>query len=119
MRMQREAGKIRRRIATMYNFNPFELMKKMGTIEAQMKTIKESLAKLTATGSAGAGMVEVTINGEYQVISVNVSEIIIDKNEKEMLQVMIASAFNDASNKMRQIIEDYTKREAAKLGITP
>ena len=29
-------------------------MKKMGTIEAQMKTIKESLSKLKATGSAGA-----------------------------------------------------------------
>ena len=103
----------------MLNFNPFELMKQMGTIEAQMKTIKEQLAKLTVTGSAGAGMVEVTINGEYQVLSVDVAEIIIDKNEKEMLQVMIASAFNDASNKMKSIIEDFTKREAAKLGIKP
>lgn len=93
-------------------------MKKMGTIEAQMKTIKESLSKLTATGSAGAGMVEVSINGEYQVLSVNVAEIIIDKNEKDMLQVMIASAFNDASNKMKLMIEEFTKREAAKLGIT-
>ena len=102
----------------MFNFNPFDLMKKMGTIEAQMKTIKESLSKLTATGSAGAGMVEVSINGEYQVLSVNVAEIIIDKNEKEMLQVMIASAFNDASNKMKLMIEEFTKREAAKLGIT-
>ena len=102
----------------MFNFNPFDLMKKMGTIEAQMKTIKESLSKLTATGSAGAGMVEVSINGEYQVLSVNVAEIIIDKNEKDMLQVMIASAFNDASNKMKLMIEEFTKREAAKLGIT-
>jgi DNA-binding protein YbaB len=63
-------------------------------------------------------MVEVSINGEYQVLSVNVAEIIIDKNEKEMLQVMIASAFNDASNKMKLMIEEFTKREAAKLGIT-
>mgnify|MGYP002512131493 CR=1 FL=1 len=94
-------------------------MKKMGTIEAQMKTIKEQLAKLTATGSAGAGMVEVTINGEYQVVSVNIAEIIINKKKKDMLQVMIASAFNDASAKMKTNIEDYTKREAAKLGITP
>ena len=35
----------------------------MGSLQSQMKTIKEEIAKITATGSAGAGLVEATVNG--------------------------------------------------------
>ena len=49
----------------------------MGTLEAQMKTIKEQLSTVTATGNAGAGMVEVTVNGDHKVVSININDIML------------------------------------------
>lgn len=92
-------------------------MKQLGSIEGQMKQMKEEMSKLTSTGSAGAGLVEVTINGDFQVQKISINEIMIDKNEKDTLEVLIQSAFNDATQKMKSIIEDATRRKLQQAGL--
>lgn len=99
------------------NINPFELMKQMGTIESKMKSVKDEIEKLTATGSAGAGLVEVTMNGNFKILSINIADIVIDKNEKNTLEVLITSAVNDAGDKIRREVEAYTKRQAEAIGL--
>ena len=92
-------------------------MKQMGTLEAQMKTIKEQLATVTATGNAGAGMVEVTVNGDHKVVSININDIMLAPENKGMIETLVASAFNDANDKLQIVIEDYTKRQLQSLGL--
>ena len=89
----------------------------MGTIESKMKSVKDEIEKLTATGSAGAGLVEVTMNGNFKILSINISDIVIDKNEKNTLEVLITSAVNDAGDKIRREVEAYTKRQAEAIGL--
>lgn len=89
----------------------------MGTIESKMKSVKEEIEKLTATGSAGAGLVEVTMNGSFKILSINIADIVIDKNEKNTLEVLITSAVNDAGDKIRREVEAYTKRQAEAIGL--
>ena len=72
--------------------NPFDLMKNMQNIQSQMQQMQSKLAVMRATGSAGAGMVDVTINGKMEVQS-------------------IASAFNAAVKN----IQDQLKTEATSL----
>ena len=64
------------------NMNPFEMLKTMGSIQSQMKTIKEELAKITATGSAGAGLVEAVVNGEFMVQRISISDSAMAMNDK-------------------------------------
>ncbi len=80
-------------------------MKTMGSIQSQMKTIKEELGKITATGSAGAGLVEATVSGEFQVLSINISDAAYELNDKTALQVLIVSALNDAMAKVKEATE--------------
>ena len=46
--------------------NPFDLMKNMQNIQAQMQQMQSKLEHMRASGSAGAGMVEVTVNGRWR-----------------------------------------------------
>ena len=85
--------------------NPFELMKAMGSIQSQMKTIKEELSRITATGSAGAGLVEATVNGEFLVQKITISDSAMAMNDKGALEVLIASAVNDATAKVKEATE--------------
>lgn len=87
------------------------MMKQMGSLEAQMKTIKEQMATLTATGNAGAGMVEVTINGEHKVQKIAINSVMLAPENKAMIETLVASAFNDASEKLQKVLEEFTARQ--------
>ena len=89
--------------------NPFELMKTMGSIQSQMKTIKEELSKITATGSAGAGLVEATVNGEFMVQKITISDSAMVMNDKGAIEVLTASAINDAINKVKEKTEERSR----------
>ena len=92
-------------------------MKQMGTLEAQMKNIKSQLSGITATGNAGAGMVEVTVNGEHKVVSISINDIMLSPENKNMIETLVTSAFNDATDKLNSAVEDVSKRQLQNLGL--
>ena len=92
-------------------------MKQMGTLEAQMKNIKSQLSGITATGNAGAGMVEVTVNGEHKVLSISINDIMLSPENKNMIETLVTSAFNDATDKLNIAVEDFSKRQIQNLGL--
>ena len=92
-------------------------MKQMGTLEAQMKNIKSQLSGITATGNAGAGMVEVTVNGEHKVVSISINDIMLSPENKNMIETLVTSAFNDATDKLKIAVEDFSKRQLQNLGL--
>ena len=92
-------------------------MKQMGTLEAQMKNIKSQLSGITATGNAGAGMVEVTVNGEHKVVSISINDIMLSPENKNMIETLVKSAFNDATDKLNIAVEDFSKRQLQNLGL--
>lgn len=95
------------------DMNPFDLIKNMKGIQENMKRMQDVLPTITATGSAGAGMVEVTINGKLVVTRVQIEKEIVDPNDVETLQVLIQSAFNDASAKIQQLIQSEGLKAAS------
>ncbi len=95
------------------DMNPFDLIKNMKGIQENMKRMQDVLPSITATGSAGAGMVEVTINGKLVVTRVQIEKEIVDPNDVETLQVLIQSAFNDASAKIQQLIQSEGLKAAS------
>lgn len=98
------------------DLNPFELMKNMKGLQDSMQKMQENLPKITATGSAGAGMVDITINGKFVVTDVKIAQEMVDPEDVGTLQVLIASAFNDASNKIQEKIKSEGLKYAGPLG---
>lgn len=95
------------------DMNPFELLKNMKGIQENMKRMQDLLPTITATGSAGAGMVEVTLNGKFIVTDVHIDEELVDPKDIQTLQVLISSAFNDASAKIQQKIQNEGIKHAS------
>lgn len=88
----------------------------MGNLEAQMKKMKEEMNKIKVTGSAGAGMVELTMNGEYQVQSLSINEELVGKEDKAALEVLLISAFNDATQKVKAEVESFARGQVSQFG---
>ncbi|MDR1373608.1 MAG: YbaB/EbfC family nucleoid-associated protein [Treponema sp.] len=86
------------------NINPFDILKNAQKIQEQMGSFQEKLGTISATGSAGGGMVEVDLNGRLEVLAVRIAPEAADPEEVEMLQDLTAAAFTGAMEKIKEAI---------------
>ena len=68
---------------------------------AQLQKIQEELETMTVEGTAGGGVVKVTMTGKQIVESVTIEPEAAE--EVELLQDMVLAAVNDASNKAQEL----------------
>ena len=79
------------------------LMKQAQAMQENLKRAQEEIGKLEVTGSAGGGMVKVTLTGRHETRRVEIEPSVISADDKDMLEDLIAAAFNDAANKVTEI----------------
>lgn len=87
------------------------IMKQAQEMQSKMANIQADLAKKIIIGSAGGGMVEVTVNGQGDVLAVKIEDALISTDEKGMLQDLVAAATNDGIRKAKEL----NKREMSQL----
>lgn len=80
------------------------LLKQAQEMQGRIAKIQEELAQKSVDGSAGGGMVQVRVNGQFSLISVSIEPAVINGNDKEMLQDLIVAAVNDAMRKAREMV---------------
>ena len=68
-------------------------------MQQQLKQAQEELATLEVTGEAGAGMVQVVMNGRHDVRKVHIDPAVVG-DDLEMLEDLIAAAVNDAVHRV-------------------
>lgn len=93
----------------MNNMN--QMMKQVKKMQEQMLKAQEELAARTIEGTAGGGVVTVTVNGQKKVISVAIKPEAVDPDDVEMLQDLVLTAINDAMTKA----EEMAGKEMSKL----
>ncbi len=75
-----------------------QLMQQAQKMQENMQRVQEELANLEVEGSAGGGMVSVTLTGAKACRKVRIDPSVL--SDPEMAEDLIAAAFNDASNKV-------------------
>ena len=93
--------------------NIAQLMQQAQRMQENMQRAQEDLAKLEVEGSAGAGMVTVTITGRMECRKVRIDPAVL--SDPEMAEDLIAAAFNDAVNKVNA--ESQSRMSAATAGM--
>lgn len=88
------------------------LMKQAQQVQANLQKVQEELAHMEITGQAGGNMVIVTMTGRHDVKRVAIDPALL-KEDKEMLEDLIAAAVNDA---VRQVEKTTQERYAAVTG---
>ena len=97
-----------------------ELMEMAQKMQKGMQNIQDELISREFSGKA-ADQVEVVLNGQYDCVRVNISDEAIAE-DKEVLQDLLAAAFNGASKKVKSASKnamlDVYKKTGAPLGET-
>ena len=93
--------------------NIAQLMQQAQKMQENLQKAQEELANLEVTGSAGGGMVSVTLTGAKECRKVRIDPSVL--SDPEMAEDLVAAAFNDASNKVNA--ESKAKMGAASAGM--
>jgi len=95
-----------------------DLMKKAQKMQEDMKQAQERLAQEEVVGESGAGMVKITLNGKYEVRRVEIDPSLMS-DDKEMLEDLIAAAFNGAGQRVAEKAKENMAELTAGLPLPP
>lgn len=93
----------------MKNIN--QMLKQAQQLQNQMAEMQKRLEQEEITGTSGAGMVTVTINGKGEMKGIKIDPALADPKEIEILEDLIVAAYNDAKVKL----DVYTNEEMSKV----
>ncbi len=83
-----------------------DMMKQAQQMQAQMERAQQQLAEETVEGTAGGGMVTVTMTGQMEVSAITISKDVVDPDDVEMLQDLVLSAVKDALERAKTLQQD-------------
>jgi nucleoid-associated protein EbfC len=85
----------------MNNMN--QMMKQVKKMQEQMMKAQEELGGKTIEGTAGGGVVTVSINGHKKLLDIKIKPEAVDPEDIEMLQDLVLTAVNDALTKADEL----------------
>jgi DNA-binding YbaB/EbfC family protein len=95
--------------------NMGELLKQAQKIQEQVQKVQEGLVNLRAEGSAGGGMVTVVANGKNEILEVHIDPEVVDSDDVEMLEDLIAAASNQALQNVQELVNQEMGKVAGGL----
>ncbi len=92
------------------------MMKQAQKLQEGMQRAQEEIARLEVEGTAGGGMVKVTMTGRHEVKQVRIDPSVLS-DDADMLEDLLAAAVNDAVRR----VEEQTKEKFSGLagGLPP
>lgn len=86
--------------------NPLaHLMQQAQQMQENVKKAQEELAALEIAGESGGGLVKIVMNGKRQALRVSIDDSLL-KDDRDMLEDLVAAAINDAVNKVGKIKQE-------------
>ncbi|MED4207550.1 YbaB/EbfC family nucleoid-associated protein [Neobacillus mesonae] len=83
--------------------NMQNMMKQMQKMQKKMAEAQEQLGEEKIVGTAGGGIVTVTVTGHKEVVDVLIKPEAVDPDDVEMLQDLVLAAVNDALKKADEL----------------
>jgi DNA-binding YbaB/EbfC family protein len=97
--------------------NIAQLMQQAQKMQENVQRAQEELASVEVTGSAGGGMVSVTISGRMECRKVRIDPSVL--SDPEMAEDLVAAAFNDAVSRANAVSQEKMGAATAGMPMPP
>jgi DNA-binding YbaB/EbfC family protein len=79
------------------------IMKQAKKMQERMVELQEELATKRVEATAGGGMVSVSVNGKFELLSLKIEKEVVNPEDVEMLQDLIVAAVNEGIRKAQEM----------------
>ncbi len=97
----------------------FGMMKQAKELQSKMAEMQAEVENIQATGSAGAGLVSVTVNGKGSLLSLKIDPSLGKPDEIEILEDLVIAAHADAKSKVEIQLADKMQSLTGGLQLPP
>ncbi len=94
------------------------LMRQAQQMQENMKKAQEALADIIVEGASGGGLVKVTMSCRHDVKRIDIDPSLLGE-DKDMLEDLVAAAFNDALRKAEATSQEKMSSVTAGMPLPP
>ena len=94
------------------------LMKQAQKMQENLQKAQEEIAAMEVVGESGGGLVSVVITGRHEVRRIRIDDSLVG-DDKDMLEDLVAAAFNDAVHKVERTMQEKMGGLTAGMGLPP
>ena len=93
-----------------------KILNKAKELESKMKESQEKIKNIQVEGISGSSSVKVTLNGEYEMLKINLSDEVI-KEDKVVVEDLIVAAYNNARSELKSKTSDEISKSTSGFGL--
>ncbi len=86
-------------------------------MQKEMKNIQKKIQKTKIDGQSSDGSVKASVNGEFSLLDISISEDLVKSGDVKKIEKMVYSAVNDAVNKAREFSAEEMKKIAGGMDL--
>ena len=95
------------------------LMKQAAELKSKMENMQAELDRIEVEGTAGGGMLTVTLSGKGELRHVKVDESLLKPDQKEIIEDLMVAAHADGRRKLETILQDKMQAMTGGLPLPP
>lgn len=95
------------------------MMKQAQALQGKMQEMQAEMETMECAGSAGAGLVTVTLNGKGELKSLKIDPGLVKPDEAEIMEDLIVAAHADAKAKLEALLQDKMQDVTGGLPLPP
>ena len=96
-----------------------EILGMASRVQEELQRAQENLDKIEVEGAAGGGLVKVRASAKGRILSVSIDDSLLVVSEKQMLEDLVAAAFNDARKKADEASSAEMSKMTSGLPLPP
>ncbi len=99
--------------------NLMDMMKQARQLQEKMAEMQAAVEQISRTGTSGAGLVSVTLNGKGTMSAVSIDPSLVKPEEAEILEDLIVAAHADAKSKVEEALQEKMQEMTGGLELPP
>ncbi|EQB03349.1 DNA-binding protein [Sphingobium quisquiliarum P25] len=96
-----------------------EILGMASRVQEELQRAQENLDKIEVEGAAGGGLVKVRASAKGRIVGVSIDDSLLAPSEKQMLEDLVAAAFNDARKKADEASSAEMSKMTSGLPLPP
>ena len=93
-----------------------KILDKAKELESKMKESQDKIKNIQAEGVSGSNSIKVTLNGENEMIKINLSDEVMKEN-RAIIEDLIVAAHNNAKSELKSKISEEMSKSASGFSI--
>jgi DNA-binding YbaB/EbfC family protein len=96
-----------------------DMMKQAAQLQSKMQALQAELDAITVDGTAGGGMVTVTLTAKGDLKGVKIDDSLLKAEEKEILEDLLIAAHADARKRAEAVMQEKMQSLTGGLPLPP